>query len=327
MQKKYQATLLGLAIGDALGVPVEFCRPGTFAPVTTFQDSSFRNTKKGQWSDDTSMALCLATSLIECNGFNPQDQMDRYYKWYSEGYLSSTGTCFDIGNTILKALQTYKKTNNPYAGSTNPATAGNGSLMRLAPIPMFYRDIAMALDMATKSSKTTHAAPETIDACRYYTYLIRKALDGKTKEEILTPITIHLHDVPLVPEIAEIALGSFKTKMPPQIEGTGYVVKSLEAALWAFHHSHTFAEGALLAVNLGNDSDTTGAIYGQLAGAYYGMEGLPKEWVEELSHSEMIIDISNKLFEASKTVSLTDNISYHLSKWQTKINHFITSHP
>ena len=138
----------------------------------------------GQWTDDTSMALCLAVSLIECGGFDPEDQMGRYVRWWREGYLSCTdGPAFDIGSTVKDALSRFGRTGNPYAGSTNPNSAGNGSLMRLASAPMYFLGDAMeAIDRSADSSKTTHGAEEAVDACRYFACLLVGALNGVNTE-------------------------------------------------------------------------------------------------------------------------------------------------
>jgi ADP-ribosylglycohydrolase len=252
------------------------------------------------------MALCLAESLIEKRCFDSKDQMDRYCRWWREGYLGSTGTCFDIGVTVRKSLESYLRTGEPFAGSTDPFTAGNGSLMRLAPVPLAFRaDFALAILNAGESSRTTHSATSAVDACRYFAGLLLGALLGRPKEEILSPFFCPGPDEDywerhaLSPAIAEIANGSFKQKEPPAIIGSGFVVRSLEAALWAFHRSESFREGALRAVNLGNDADTTGAIYGQLAGAFYGVKGIPHDWLDRLAMRELIGDRADALFDFS----------------------------
>ena len=143
---RYQGCLLGLAAGDATGTTVEFSAPGTFPTVTDMTGGGPFRLQPGQWTDDTSMALCLAESLIARNGFDARDQMTLYTRWYLNGYLSSNGRCFDIGNTVKAALSKFAQTGEPVAGSTEPNTAGNGSLMRLAPIPMAYAENPDALD-------------------------------------------------------------------------------------------------------------------------------------------------------------------------------------
>jgi ADP-ribosylglycohydrolase len=227
--------------------------------------------------------------------------MERYVRWWKEGYLSSTGTCFDIGSTTRTALSTFIKTGNPLSGPTDSFSAGNGSLMRLAAVPLFYAgNPREAIEKSGESSKTTHGAPAAIDACRYFGALIVGVLNGEDKETILSdhycPAPGYWKEKPLIPEIAEIATGSFKYKNPPQIRGSGYVAQSLESALWAFYHSDSFAEGCLLAVNLGDDADTTGAIYGQIAGAYYGKDGIPDQWCAKISKLSLIAEIANKLY-------------------------------
>ena len=299
----YRGCLTGLAVEDAVGTTVEFREPGSFPPVTDMVGGGPFDLEPGQWTDDTSMALCLAESLSERQGFDVDDQMKRYVRWWQEGYLSSNGRCFDIGQTVCAALQRYRDTGEPFAGSPDPDSAGNGSLMRLAPVPLFFAsDAEAAVRMSGESSRTTHGAQTCIDACRYFGGLIVGAVRGTDKADLLaprySPVPALWDRNPLCAEIDEIASGSFKRKEPPEIVGSGYVVKSLEAALWAFHKSVTFEEGCLLAVNLGNDADTTAAIYGQIAGAYYGIDGIPLSWRERLAHSALITGMANRLYEA-----------------------------
>ena len=309
LQDRYRGCLLGLAVGDALGTTLEFKPPGTFTPLTDMVGGGPFNLQPGQWTDDTSMALCLAESLLECAGFDPRDQMQRYVRWWREGYLSSTGTCFDIGNTVAGVLRRFlneeKQTGhaNPFAGSTDPHTAGNGSLMRLAPVPLFFaaEGPAEAIEMAGESSRPTHGAAAAVDGCRYMAALILGALNGASKAELLAPfftpagIETIWQDQPLCEPVKAVAAGSFRSKAGTQIRGSGYVVESLEAALWSFYQSQSFEEGALLAVNLGDDADTTGAIYGQLAGAFYGESGIPHRWLDKLHLRGYIAEVADRL--------------------------------
>ncbi len=290
---RYRGALLGLAAGDAVGTTVEFTTPGMFTPVTEMVGGGPFRLQAGQWTDDTSMALCLAESLIECQGFAPIDQLGRYLRWYREGHLSSTGDCFDIGGATATALNRFARTGEPYCGLSDPRVAGNGSIMRLAPVPLaFAADPQTAILLSGQSSRTTHAAPTTIDGCRYLGGLLVGAVNGVSKAELLapgySPVPGSWLEEPLCPEIAAVAAGSFHEQEPPAIRGSGYVVASLEAALWAFARSESFAEGCLLAVNLGEDADTTAAVYGQIAGAYYGEGGIPAHWRERLALRETI---------------------------------------
>lgn len=303
--ERYYGSLLGLAIGDALGSTVEFKKPGSFEPIEDMMGGGSFHLEPGQWTDDTSMALCLAESLILQQNFDPVDQLERYLRWYREGYMSSTGICFDIGTTTRNALLHFETTHSPYCGSMDSFFAGNGSIMRLAPVPLFYADKPdEAIELSGDSSRTTHGAPVVVDACRYFGALIAGAANSVSKEELLSerysPIPGYWIKNPLESEIDEVALGSFKVRDPPSIKGSGYVVRSLEAALWAFYNSDSFKEGCLLAVNLGDDADTTGAVYGQLAGAFYGIEGIPALWRSKIANRDLIESIAQRLYEQSR---------------------------
>jgi len=298
--ERLHGSLLGLATGDAVGTTLEFTLPQKVIPIDDMVGGGPFKLKPGQWTDDTSMALCLAHSLIESNDFNPKDQLDKYVRWYQEGYMSSTGKCFDIGQTIYRALLSYRRTGDHYWNATNPRMAGNGSIMRLAPVPMFYHgDAAEAVRFSGQSSRTTHPLQVTIDACEYFGGLIWGALNGTDKETLLSdhwsPVNGYWQSRTEVPELEQVLSGSFKSKEPPEIQGTGYVVRSLEAALWAFYKSTNFKDGLLLGVNLGGDADTTGAIYGQIAGAFYGVKSIPPSWKEKLAMRELMENISSQM--------------------------------
>lgn len=292
---------MGLAVCDALGTTLEFKSPGSFAPIDDIQGGGPFNLFPGQWTDDTSMTLCLAESMVEKMGFDPVDQLERYLRWYKDGYFSVKGYCFDIGGTTRAALAKFEETRKPYCGSISPRVSGNGSIMRLAPVPLFFAQTpALAIERSGDSSRTTHAAETCVDACRYMGGLIAGAVKGVSKEELLSerysPAPDSWRQKPLCEAIAAIACGSFKGKEPPAIMGTGYVVDSLEAALWAFYKARDFREGALLAVNLGDDADTTGAVYGQIAGAFYGIEGIPEIWRAKVFRSDLILGLADRLF-------------------------------
>ena len=314
--ERYRGCLLGLAIGDALGTTLEFKPPGTFRPIDDIVGGGPFGLRAGEWTDDTSMALCLAESLIERRCFDPADQLVRYVRWYREGHMSSTGACFDIGGATSEALRRFEQTGEPYAGSRDPNRAGNGSIMRLAPVPLYFArnswgspdecKLAEAIERCGESSRTTHAARNCVDACRYLGALIIGAVNGVDKEQLLSesycPVDGYWNDWPLSEEVGDVAAGSFKRKQPPTIEGSGYVVSSLEAALWAFHNSNSFREGALLAVNLGDDADTTGAVYGQLAGAYHGESDIPEAWKRKVAHRLLLELFAEKLFRMGETL-------------------------
>jgi ADP-ribosyl-[dinitrogen reductase] hydrolase len=300
LRSRHRGCLIGLAVGDAIGTTLEFRAPGSFDPIDDMVGGGPFRLKPGEWTDDTSMALCLAESLIERKGFDPVDQLERYVRWHDEGHLSSNGKCFDIGNTVAEALDRFRRSRSSFCGSTDPNAAGNGSLMRLAPVPMYFRsEPAVAVKRAGLSSRTTHGTAEAVDACRYFAGVLILALNSRSKKELLEYETVsHLYESePLCEGIRNIARGSFKEKEPPEIRGTGYVIDCLEAALWAFDRTDTFAEAILAAINLGNDADTTGAVCGQIAGAYYGEEAIPANWREQLAHRQLIESFADGLLQ------------------------------
>jgi ADP-ribosyl-[dinitrogen reductase] hydrolase len=298
---RYRGALLGLACGDALGTTLEFRPPGSFSKITDMVGGGPFGLRAGEWTDDTSMALCLAESLLVRSGFDPVDQLERYVRWWREGHLSSTGECFDIGGQTREALVSFERDPTAEPAAPDPDRAGNGSIMRLVPVPLFYStELQAAIEYSGRSSRTTHPAPRAVDACRYLGALLASAANGVEQEKLLDDGFWHWGS--LHPEIEEIAAGSFKRRDPPEIKGSGYVVRSLEAALWALHRSGSFRHGALLAVNLGEDADTTGAVYGQIAGTIYGERNIPQEWREKLALHDLIRGMADGLWErASRT--------------------------
>lgn len=300
-QERFRGCLLGLACGDAVGTTVEFEGRGSFVPLTDMVGGGPFNLKAGEWTDDTSMALCLAASLVHYNGFDPVDQMNRYVNWVQHGYMSSNGACFDIGVTVQLALNVFRSTGNPFSGSDSPMRAGNGCIMRLAPVPMFFfPDHRAAIHFSGESSRTTHGAQECIEASRLFGSMIVKALHGHDKNSIL--FGSHFQEdthQPEAPKIRAIADGAYRTKSDDDIYGSGYVVSCLEAALWCFLHTDSFEEAVLRAANLGNDADTTAAVCGQIAGAYYGVSAIPEKWLHKLVMRREIEDLADQLLAAT----------------------------
>jgi ADP-ribosylglycohydrolase len=335
---RIQGSLIGLAVGDALGAAVEF-RPKAYMeqnPVSDMQGGGTWGLETGQWTDDTSMALCLAASLIVKGDFNGYDQLVRYKWWYRKGYMSSTGACFDIGYSTREAIEEFEKRQQQNArilqtqlgitisehsfdktieekfsqvkldvdcGAVD--AAGNGPLMRLAPVPLFYyRSESHAIQNAGSSARFTHGDPKAIDACRFYSSLIWNAINGVSKDNLLNSNFYRQHfNRGLHEDVMKIVEGSYKTKNGYEdgIRGKGYILDALEAALWAFYNDeNSFEKGVLLAVNLGDDTDTTAAIYGQLAGAVYGIEGIPQRWRDRLFQTDFIITLANGLFLKGK---------------------------
>lgn len=321
-QQRYIACLMGLAVGDALGVPGEFKPRGSYPKITEMIGGGPFRLKPGEWTDDTSMALCIGKSLIDKGELSPPDVMEKFWNWVEAGYMSSNGRMFDIGDTTSEALCYYRKHgNNSLAGletSTDNKKSGNGSIMRLAPVPMFFKDDhceAAWMDMAVMSSMLTHGSLNCMGSCAYLSRLICGALNGMSKEEILNPdffmknefvqgVLNNTHKQDFTPEVIDIAMGAYKTKTIDEIKSTGYVIHTLEAAVWCFHTTDSFEEGCIKAVNLGEDTDTVGAVYGQLAGAYYGItpsNGIPARWLDKIVLHDIIIDVADKLYQKRKT--------------------------
>jgi ADP-ribosyl-[dinitrogen reductase] hydrolase len=259
------------------------------------------------------MALCLAESLVERVGFDPVDQLERYARWLYEGYLSSTGELVDVGNATRAAIVRFERFGDPHPGDANPRAAGNGPLMKLAPVAMAYAGSpAVAVKRAADSARTTHGAPEAADSCRYFAGLLVGALNGVGADALLAaggydPLeqVASLH-----PKVGSVAAGSFREAEPPRIRGGGYIVESLEAALWALSSTSTFREGVLAAANLGNDADTTAAVYGQLAGAIYGINAIPEHWRKQVFMLEQIIALADALLSLAGSIN-TDAAAEH----------------
>jgi ADP-ribosylglycohydrolase len=289
--------LLGLAVGDALGAAVEFSPPDSFEPVTDFRGGGPHGLNPGDWTDDTSMALALADSIADV-GWDLDDQARRYVAWWRGGKYSVNGRCFDIGMTTCVSLRQFcERGDARTSGLTHERASGNGSIMRLAPVPiayarMFPDQLELLVERLTESSRPTHGSAQCLSTCAYFGVLLAGLTHGLPREEVLDPdwpTVERLRELwPLRPEIDAVARGSFRLRPPSEIRGSGYVVQSLEAALWAFHDAADFREAVLRAVNLGDDADTTGAVCGQLAGAYWGESGIPAEWRDGLAERDMI---------------------------------------
>lgn len=265
--------LLGLAVGDALGTTLEFSDRDSLPPVTGIVGGGPFHLDPGVWTDDTSMALCLGESLIECGGWNAGDCARRFIRWRDEGYMSPTGTCFDIGTTVSDALDRIEASGDPYGGLNAANLAGNGGIMRLAPaVIAHHRDAMAAVDVAVLQSQITHAADECDDAA----FALAAFLHSGTLRDAL-------HRLP-----AETPRAAVKS--------TGYVRDSYEAAFWAFENTTTFRDCTLLAANLGGDADTVAAIAGQIAGRAYGMAGIPAEWLGVLAWRDRIETMADTLY-------------------------------
>ncbi len=305
--------MLGLAVGDALGMPFEFLRKGEFESpkeMLPMRPDGPWKLPAGYYTDDTSMALCIAQSLVDMKGFDPIDQLRKFVRWKDEGYMSSIGKCFDSGETTMNAIEEFRRTGEPYRNPpTDPKRVGNGILMRLAPIPMVYsKSPADAIEIAGRSARTTHGARVCVDSARYFSGLMVGAISGREKGKLLGD-----HYVPgmrynywigpdaLCPEVDKIASGSFSTCTPkPNFRA----VQTLELAMWAFEKTDSFEDAVVKAINEGGDTDTQAAVAGQLAGAHYGASAIPAHWLSKLKDREMIEEMVAKLYQLARGIEM-----------------------
>jgi ADP-ribosyl-[dinitrogen reductase] hydrolase len=296
LRERFQGALLGLAVGDALAASTQFRKPGTFPPVGDLLGGGPFDLPRGAWTDDTAMALLLAESLLEREGFDAQDQVQRYVSWQREGRGSATGQCVGISANVARALATAQYRRQPFAGSHDPGQLDKDPLSRVAPAVMyFFADPNLAVSRAAEAARITAQAPMVLECVRLLAAMVRQALTGRDKVAVLRPPRETWMSLSTPDEVMAVYEGSYQRRMPPEITGGGHVVQALEAALWAFHHGETFREGALLAANLGRDSDVVAAAYGQLAGAYHGVSAIPGIWRNSLMRQEVVIDTADRL--------------------------------
>lgn len=310
MRNNAIATLLGLAIGDAVGATLEFKTRDILPLVTDMEGGGIHELNPGEWTDDTSMALCLGYSLLE-KGFNPADQLARYWKWYQHGYCSSKDHCFDIGATTREALVQHRQ-RGLIKATYSEYSAGNGALMRLAPISIYYHcandnteGLKSLISYAKQSSLTTHNNEMSTDACAYFSLLLNKAINNTPKDEIIQvseseAVMLKLQSKP----IRDIMTNKrFLTAERRDIKSSGFVVHSLEAALWSFYQTDNFKDAILLATNLADDSDTVAAICGMIAGAHYGIDNIPTDWLRKLYDYKKILTLSYDLYNKKPSKS------------------------
>lgn len=267
--------LYGLAVGDALGVPVEFNKRGTYK-LRKMEGYGTWKQPPGTFSDDTSMTLATAYAIKEKKTIDLENIMDNFVAWFRDGRFTPDNNCFDIGRTTAKALETYGRTGSlEKAAQRDERSNGNGSLMRI--LPLIFTD-ANDNDIANVSA-LSHGHEISIEGCIIYVYIGREILKGRDLKDILKDL-----------EVSEIyeRLKILDQLEESDIKSTGYVVYSLEASLWCLLKSSSYEEAVLKAVNLGEDTDTVGAITGGLAGLIYGYESIPKDWIETLRAKDLI---------------------------------------
>lgn len=288
-----RGALLGLAIGDALGTTLEFTTRDNYRPLTDIVGGGPFALKAGEWTDDTAMALALADSLLTCDMLDPSDLSIRFCDWRYSGKYSHNGRCFDVGATVSRSLEAFRRTGHPFSGSCDPNAAGNGSLMRLAPVALFRaHNITECMKLARLQSRTTHGAHEAIESCAAFALLLSSAICCGNKKDVLIARTGAWSE-----KVARAMTMEPVSWPRSQVRGSGYVIHSLEAAIWAVGNSSTFAEAVLRAANLGEDADTTAAITGQLAGAIWGARSIPDAWLKKLIWGDLIAGFADRLHE------------------------------
>lgn len=271
MKEKLRDAIYGLAVGDALGVPVEMLDRGTYK-VEGMIGGGTHHQEAGTWSDDTSMTLATCYSIKKLNKIDVDDIRHHFELWLYQAMFTPKGNVFDCGITVYDALYRGKGLSGEYSN-------GNGSLMRI--LPLAFVDGITNIDIAEVSA-ITHAHPRSKEGCIIYVKIAKDLLKGISLQEAIknhVPMDSTYHRL--------LEMGHLKEKV---IKSTGYIVDTLEAAIWCLLTTNSYKEAVLKAVNLGKDTDTVGAVCGGLAGIIYGYDAIPKEWINILQNKELIDD-------------------------------------
>lgn len=315
MKNTVKAGIFGVCIGDTLGVPVEFKRREELkqSPVSDMRAFGSHHQPAGTWSDDSSLTLCLADSL--CDGYNVEEMALKFLQWYNEEIWTPHERVFDIGIATSQAIRRISKGTPPtLCGGTSEFDNGNGSLMRILPLLFYIKDLPIEerFDKVKEVSSITHGHIRSVLACFIYLEFALEILNKKEKWEaykaMQKTVREFLDHNPICSQnemdkfhrILELKVGDYDLILLPtlqeeEISSSGYVLSSLEASLWCFLNSESYSEAVLKAVNLGEDTDTTGAITGGIAGIYYGFENIPEEWIEVLARKKDIEKLCEKL--------------------------------
>lgn len=303
MINNLQTILLGTAVGDALGVPVEF-QPRSYLkqnPVFDMQEYGTHSQSKGTWSDDTSLMLCLAESIIE--GLDINKLAQKFVAWKNDNLWTPHGWVFDIGIATRVAIDRLEKGEQPeYAGGFEEMDNGNGSLMRILPLILYTKDLRLEerYNWTKKISSITHAHVRSVMACFYYLEFAKKIIEGKEKFQAYSELQNEVTDFFETKQINPLEIQKFHRLLfediskveEDTIRSSGYVIDTLEASIWCILTTNSYKEAVLKAVNLGHDTDTTGAVTGGLAALIYGVESIPKEWLEVLARKDDILTLT-----------------------------------
>ncbi|KAE8371305.1 ADP-ribosylation/Crystallin J1 [Aspergillus bertholletiae] len=301
----------GVCVGDALGGPVQFMDPGSFKPITGLEFVQPFQQPAGSYSDDGSMTLALAQSIIDSQGkYNHALSIHYFVDWFATGRFSTIDHAWDVGRSTRSALQSWRKRGTDNLEKTQDVidkkldveqSSGNGSLMRIAPIGLaLWRDPEAARRVAREQSRVTHPVLGCLEACEAYTLLVCGVLRGESKEQLCSLINEYrFTQSDLAQRLSQYkTLSDWRAKSAPEMRSSGWVVDTLEVALWGVFKFDCWADGALAVANLGGDADTAAAVYGGLAGAFYGVEAIPSEWVAGMQNQGLIAEVAAKLAEA-----------------------------
>ena len=303
--------LLGVAIGDALGVPVEFKNRNYLKvnPIIDMIGFGTHNQLAGTWSDDSSLTFCLTEALIE--GYTIEKSANNLLKWYTENYWTADGEVFDIGNTTLKVIIKLKNgVSASESGLTTEQSNGNGSLMRMSPLIIYLQNqpIEKRFKLIKEESSITHAHMVSVIACFYFVEFGIGLLNGKEKFEVYKELQKTIPDFFRTQSISEKEIKYFERLLVNNINedeeeiifSTGYVIHTLTASIWCILTTNSFEEAVLKAVNLGEDTDTTASVVGALAAIIYGQSHMPEKWINTIKRKDDIIDLGNRLFNSMK---------------------------
>lgn len=287
LRNVFRGAFIGGAIGDAIGLTNELC----FAPHIRTMDGIVGGgifaVEPGTWTDDTSLMLCVADSLIAQHGFDANDQATRFVRWWRDGYLACGGRTYDIGNVTTMALFHYMQTGNPYSQVTSEHAAGTGAMIRMVPLGLCFATQPTALvAYATRGSLITHAAPSAVCVSQLIALMAARALFCTDKQQLFAEAwpCAPLHDA-----VYPVMAGSYRTLHPPQIINSTYVVRTLESVLWSLWHHDSYRSGVLALANLGGRSGAACTTYGQIAGAWYGEAAIPVQWIHQIHRRDEIL--------------------------------------
>ena len=314
---QYLGAIIGHAVGDAMGFPTEFSKREELlkSPVIEMIDSPDVGQPAGSWSDDTAMEIATIDSFIQKKYFDYKDIMDKWVKWISKSEYTPTGVAFDIGRTCLKAIKKYCNGTAPLqCGSTSINENGNGSLMRILPVALYAYskklDDTSIHKLTNEVSSLTHAHEVSRLGCYIYVQFIICLLKGNTKQEAYKHIqyldysAYDMHSLKLYTRILDEQI---EVQRLDQIKSTGYIVDTLESAIWIFMNAQHYKEAIIASTNIGGDTDTIGAIVGSMAGIYYGFDSIPSNWLDKLQRKDYLIELVDR-FEKSVAV-LPKNVS------------------